>query len=114
MKNPPDVSRDILLKRIADHLVQVQQWAEIHSYDLANNYSLKSEALIELLEIADCGSIGGFDRDQPRALNIFDRFDWLCKKYGRTPSDFIKLNYKEMLKYFGQNNDSKSKRISCP
>jgi len=49
-------------------------------------YLFKAEALIELLEVHDCGSTGGFDKEIGRPngdgnLSFYDRFAWLVKKY---------------------------------
>lgn len=101
MKKIPSISRDTVLKSIGDHLAQIAQWAELHSYDFVVKDYLRAEALIQLLEIEDCGSYGGYDKNQPSARHIFDRFDWLCKKYGKAPKDFIEYNSEEVFKHFG-------------
>ena len=72
-------------------------WAENKSYDIVLRSEASAECLIELLEVADCGSIGGFDKGQEYRSNLFERWDWLIKKYHR-PSDF--KDYAEIKKFF--------------
>ena len=63
-------TREKILERIEDAMGMVNQYVE----DLSNGFRMypgvgvgtyiaKAEALIELLEIHDCGSVGGFDVD---------------------------------------------------
>lgn len=106
MKKIHSISRDSVLKLIGQSVGQIVEWAESRHYNIVSNYYNRALALIELLEIEDCGSTGGYDKNQPTARNIFDRFDWLCKKYGKTPKDFIKYNSEEVLKHFGLKNDA--------
>jgi len=84
-KNKDDsVKRLDVLKMIGDCLFDAMQWSKYKDPSCAHfavSYYDKAESLIELLEIHDCKSVGGFDKGQPHPGNIFDRFDWLCKKY---------------------------------
>lgn len=81
----PTVQRDAVLKRIDENMQQVRQWSDLAEYALAATYQAKTEALVELLEIADCGSVGGFDkkRGQPGVSGMKGRdrlqvrIDWL-------------------------------------
>jgi len=53
------------------------QWVTT-SPNTYNEYHNKAEVLIELLEIEDCGSTGGFDTDSPLPkickYKLYDRF----------------------------------------
>jgi len=75
----------LLLTEIKSAIQQVEQWHEAPFADgFADNtagYFHQLEALVELLEIYDCGSTGGFGKDQPDNLNLKERADWLLKKY---------------------------------
>ena len=84
MKKPTNhsISRETILDTIAGLLQDVMQWSANPEWasNVVEHYE-KATALIELLEVDDCGSIGGHDKNQPRASNIFDRWDWLYRKY---------------------------------
>jgi len=69
----------------------------------------KADAIIEILEVEDCGSIGGYDRQNPNILitghKIYDRFLTVLRKYDNekdikpacsfTPAD-ISIAYKTL------------------
>ena len=79
------IQRAAILKRIDENMQQVRQWVDMAEYALAATYQAKAEALVEVLEIADCGSVGGFDtkRGQPSVSSVKGRdrlqmrIDWL-------------------------------------
>lgn len=78
------VKRLVILKMIGDHLFDAMQWSgykEPSCLHFAVSYYDKAESLIEILEVHDCKSVGGFDIGQPHPENIFDRWDWLFRKY---------------------------------
>lgn len=78
-----NIDREILLNVIGDNLHQAMQWSDKAEWaNKVAEYYYKAEALIEVLEIVDCGSIGGHDKGQPRACSLFNRWDWLYRKYG--------------------------------
>ena len=84
-KKEPQPSRKVILKDIQDNLEQAKQWGN-HPYDLdwvaqSAEFLARAEGLIELLEVHDCGSSGGYDRGQPPARNLMDRYNWLREKY---------------------------------
>lgn len=84
METPIEPTRNVILKRIKSCLDAENQWAKSRSYEIALKYNAKAEALIELLEIHDCGSTGGFDRDDPncrRHSELKTRYEWLVEKY---------------------------------
>jgi hypothetical protein len=74
-----------VLATIAEHLECRDQWLESGHLASAMEYEFKAEGLIELLEVVNCGSIGGFDKGQPDARVVKDstreRFNWLKRKY---------------------------------
>jgi len=104
MKTTP--SRLTILKTIGDHFQGVIQWSRHHDADWAENvvqYLHQAEALIELLEVFDCGSIGGFDSFQPPPRTLFDRWDWLFRKYDKPDGLRFGCNivsYEEVRDYF--------------
>lgn len=79
------IDRDAVLTAIHDNIRMVAQWEKMQDFATAAHYQARAQALIELLEVDDCGSVGGFDkaRGQPSMpLNlgpsILPRFKWLC------------------------------------
>ena len=73
-----------ILNEIFSHFQQMTQW-DVTSPGYTVEYAAKAEALIELLEVHDCGSVGGFDKKNPRvhksSFKLYDRFLTLVKKY---------------------------------
>lgn len=75
-------NRAVILDAIERHLSHAKHMGS-GDYLAAAKAELKAEALIALLEIHDCGSYGGFDKDDPKCgkHNSLDtRFKWLKKK----------------------------------
>lgn len=70
-----------VLAMIQEHLKCRDQWLAMHCLDSACEYERKAEGLIELIEVVNCGSVGGHDEGQPQANNVDDRFAWLRRKY---------------------------------
>jgi hypothetical protein len=79
-------------------LRQIKQWQETRHYSRAGDYYERSLALVELLEAANCGSVGGFDGTQQstrytiagKALycgDLYSRFIWLCRRFLRSYGD---------------------------
>lgn len=75
----------LLLNEIKDACQQVEQW---HESPYAEGFAASTfeyvnrlAALVELLEVYDCGSSGGFGKDQPEDLDLKSRADWLLRKY---------------------------------
>ena len=83
--------RKKILEQIDRYLKQVEQHHKSQSFAYALKYHAKAEALIELLEGQDCGSYGGYDRDDPNCGKYYgdsmqtlkSRFQWLKDKYSR-------------------------------
>jgi hypothetical protein len=82
------MKRKIILQEIFEHFQQMTQWATVNP-DSYSKYYHKAESLIELLEVQDCGSIGGFDRKNPHkkntGLDLYDRFLTLMNKTKQRP-----------------------------
>jgi hypothetical protein len=99
-------NRLAILQTIFEHLQLVAQWMPNHlmgaDYSYRSiEYLQKAEALMELLEVHDCGSVGGFDEEalekyatpmkpdgsggKPSSLNFYQRFVWLVDKHGHRP-----------------------------
>ncbi len=76
----PSIARATILKAARDAQAQVRQWSKSGDYARAAAYLAKQEALVQLLEVDDCGSTGGFDRlrKQLEGMRGLDaRLDWL-------------------------------------
>ncbi len=106
-KTAPSISRLTILNEIMACFYQVIQWDEF-CYDTKDNvveYQHKADTLIELLEVEDCGSCGGFDKNNPlkRETNYksFDRFLCVLRKYNK-PSDLDENHIDEYIKYFNK------------
>ena len=75
------LNRDLVLNRIFSELQSNTQWHGPEGVD----YNAKALGLIELLEIVDCGSVGGHDRTNPNQRitghELYDRFLTLLRKH---------------------------------
>jgi len=85
MPKPDPKLLRLLLDDIQEAIDGVLQWADrpfAEGY-LANalEYQSKLKALVELLEVYDCGSVGGFGYKQPEDLDLEGRAAWLLRKY---------------------------------
>jgi hypothetical protein len=100
------VDRIKVLNRIGDHFQMIIQWHGIKKPSCSESttqYFNKAMALIELLEIEDCGSTGGYDKGQPPASTLFDRWDWLYRKYDNPEERMYGCNivsYKDIKLFF--------------
>lgn len=77
-----------LLKEIEDHFKMLDQDLRLGWYTEVGQHYTAAEALIEVLEVYDCGSVGGFSKGQDReraegrsGLNY--RFKFLADKYSK-------------------------------
>jgi hypothetical protein len=70
-----------IVRLIENELANRQQWLDMNSLSRALEYENRALALIELLEVHNCGSIGGFDRGQQLKQSdkpsILERWEWL-------------------------------------
>ena len=94
-----------VLNMIFPNFQQITQWIP-SEIDIAHRYMLKAKGLIEMLEVGDCGSIGGYDRDNnvifDSGFRLYDRFLALVRKYGNE-KDIKKQCYfdlENLKKYF--------------
>ena len=83
MKN--SIPYDVTLKRIKEKLDLVEQWLKHESHERVLKYHNHAEALIELLEVYNCGQIGGYDytdtinqQGDPKYFSsLKGRYEWL-------------------------------------
>lgn len=77
------IKRVTILNRCFSSFHQMLQWGMSAN---GIEYRNKAEVLIELLEVDDCGSIGGFDTSNPVVRvtpdTIYNRFLTVVRKYG--------------------------------
>ena len=71
-----------LLERCAEERDMSKQWKSITTASNAAEHAAKAIALLELAEVADCGSVGGFGKGQKYSNQFEDRLNWLLNKYG--------------------------------
>jgi len=80
------MNRLTILQEIFDNFQQMSQWIIISPESYAKHYH-KAEQLIEMLEVEDCGFIGGFDKKNPlvneTGFKLYDRFLTLLNKKKR-------------------------------
>lgn len=96
-KGVPDTSNQVpsrkkIIEAIEDAFRMEKQWKGSRtSYHCAAEYAARAKGLIELLEVHDCGSIGGFDPEDPnkgKRNSLESRLEWLKEKYGiKTKAD---------------------------
>ena len=101
----PQIQRIDILQDIFDCFQQITQWIP-RNLDSCAEYIYKATSLIELLEVSDCESIGGFDPDNPliqdEYWNLYNRFLTLLQKYHNT-KDIKRVCYftpESLRKYF--------------
>lgn len=80
-----------ILQQIFSSFQCAAQWITSHPDNYAR-YMIKAETLIEILEVADCGSIGGYDKS-----NLFKTISG-CKLYDRFLTVLRKEHNEEALK----------------
>ncbi len=75
------ITRESILGTIEFNLDSVDHWKELELWHRAAEYSSRAETLIELLEVSDCGSAGGYAKGQTQAhrRNLWARLNWLRK-----------------------------------
>jgi hypothetical protein len=79
-----NMKRITILQAIFSHFQQMTQWITTSPGNYSKYFN-KAESLIELLEIHDCGSVGGFDKKSPvkwgeSGMHLYDRFLALLRK----------------------------------
>jgi hypothetical protein len=99
------IERIDILNRAFGHFQQVTQWPDSAT---GIKYMSKADALIEVLEVIDCGSIGGFDKENPHkrvtGCNKFDRFLTVLAKYddAKNITPICGADVKTLTTYFTQ------------
>lgn len=94
-------TREILLNHAFEQLKQGFVW---YKYRNTNGfeYFRSAETLIEVLEVFDCGSIGGVDVGQPPTsgtiASLGHRLDWLANKHKSYESEELKFSQEELLR----------------
>lgn len=86
------VSRKAILDAIDSEMQRVYDWgSQINEKRIDPDYisraiqhAYKAEALIELLEVHDCGSTGGFDLGAGGLYSLEERIKLLKRKYRKT------------------------------
>jgi hypothetical protein len=77
------IERIVILNAIFSNFQQITQWLP-SNIENAAEYMHKAEALIEILEVDDCGSVGGYDPHNPvedeSGFELYDRFLALVRK----------------------------------
>ncbi len=58
------ITSKTIKEEIKSCIIQIEQWSERKEYGRMYKYSIKLETLVELLEVDNCGSVGGFDKGQ--------------------------------------------------
>lgn len=77
------IERADILERIKRELGMAEQWDRQQTTHKAHSleHACKAEALIELLEVDDCGSTGGYDKPRGQkgslTMTLRERYDWL-------------------------------------
>jgi hypothetical protein len=104
-----------ILQEIFEHFQQVTQWMPCVSTDAdysngVTKYLFKAEALVEMLEVTDCGSTGGFDAGQ-ECHGLYARFIWLVNKYHKTSDIKPSCNFTpdDLYKYFSEAGQLRNK-----
>jgi len=84
MAKQRELNRVKILQIIFEDFQQITQWLP-NTIENSLEYHHKAEQLIEILEVADCGSVGGFDNANPvkriTGYELYDRFLALVHKY---------------------------------
>ena len=98
------MERNKILQEIFGHFQQMTQWITI-SPDSYSKYYNKALTLIELLEVEDCGSVGGFDKSNPvkwdeSGFRTYDRFLALVRKENTKLEDVCYFTPETMKKYW--------------
>lgn len=95
--------RKKILQDIFEYFQQITQWLP-NNIDIANENMIKAESLITLLEVEDCGSVGGFDPDSPvkyeSGFSLYDRFLALVNKHDTKIKKTCYFSIGDLKKYF--------------
>jgi len=104
------ISVKSLLDTALENLLSAVTWSNSRNFDIAHSHMQTAESIISIIEVHDCGSIGGFGEGQQLDGNeggcmYSDKYDtrfarliWLYKKY--TGIDLLKITPRSVLKYW--------------
>lgn len=96
--------RKIILQEIFSNFQAMTQWLD--EPDNYAKYANKAEALIEILEVEDCGSVGGYDQENQNKLvsgyTLYDRFLTLIRKENTRLQKECYFTPKTMTSFFKQ------------
>jgi hypothetical protein len=110
MKDSLAISK--ILTKALSCFQQMAQWSHSRNFDYVYQYQSQAEALIELVEVHDCGSIGGFSKGQQPNGNdgsmkygnkfhsLYARWLFLAEKYGYNTKGISKAWEPEIKKFF--------------
>jgi len=76
------IPKRAIIETIAHHFAMIRQWRDMSTSSLesATGYYYKAVALIEVLEVDDCGSVGGFGNEH--AINkLKGKYDSLFARF---------------------------------
>lgn len=80
------MNRLTILQHIFEDFQQMTQWITTMPESYHESY-MRAKCLIEMLETEDCGSIGGYDKENPlvnvTGFKLYDRFLTLLNKKKR-------------------------------
>jgi hypothetical protein len=72
------LSYEGVIEQIERALLGCHQWMEMGQLTRAMEYQLHASTLIELLEVQNCGSVGGYDEgQQPKDRTLLGRYRWV-------------------------------------
>jgi len=78
------ITNRTIKREIRSCIQQIEQWDNIDNIDIKHRYVNELETLVELLEVDNCGSVGGFDKGQQRHArhkpDLIDRAKWVLAK----------------------------------
>lgn len=97
--NRQEPTRLTILLKILECFQSIIEWGNsLDQYEAQNKYSNKAESLIELLEVLDCGSIGGYDKATLKIANLNNSNRPFLNRFERFILVWIKYNTIKELK----------------
>ena len=101
----------VILTEVLNCFQQMAQWSRSCNFDNVSANKSGAEALLELVEVHDCGSVGGFGKGQRGSYvspmkygvkyhSLYARWLFLAEKYGYDESEIVRQWRKEIEKLF--------------
>ncbi|MGD1524350.1 hypothetical protein [Vibrio owensii] len=100
------ISLDAAVSQIGSNLMMLRQWAlytprSVGTLSQVQTYTQKAEAILELVETIECGSIGGFAPGQNNHYRTFlGRFLWQYKRVSEPTFPWEKVV--QLIDYFDE------------